>query len=332
MKINEIRNITPKYFDILEEKISAKFLQSKKISVSFNKSESTESLWKKHNKAIIELKICDEEPEQSLIDLKIEIANRIFSHCHLCERKCLVDRNKNSGICNTMNARISSEFLHFGEESILVPSHTIFFSGCTFKCVFCQNWDISQKSNGFYFKTNEFLEIINKRYNEGARNINWVGGDPTSNLLYILKVLRKLDVNIPQIWNSNMYCSKQTMKLLNGLIDLYLTDFKYGNNNCASRLSIVDKYVETIKRNHKLAYNNGEMIVRHLVLPNHTKCCSEKILKWIKSEIPNVAVNIMDQYRPEYLAYKYQDISRRLSEYEYNHVRNYAEKIDIYIM
>jgi putative pyruvate formate lyase activating enzyme len=132
----------------------------------------------------------------------------------------LVDREKTSGKCNARRARITSEFLHLGEETVLIPSHTIFFSGCTFQCVFCQNWDISQKISGFYVEPEKLASIIIKRRSEGARNVNWVGGDPTPNLPYILKVLKELTVNVPQIWNSNMYCSKETMNLLNGIIDV----------------------------------------------------------------------------------------------------------------
>ena len=332
MKISEVRNILPKYFDVLEENLSVQYIQCKYIPVSFCSSDSTDSLWRKHDSAIEKTNVCDLQPKQSLMDLKIEIANRIFHSCCFCERRCKIDREKNSGKCNTMKARITSEFLHLGEEAILVPSHTIFFSGCTFQCVFCQNWDISQKISGFYVDPEKLTNIIVKRKNEGAKNVNWVGGDPTPNLLYILNVLKRLNINIPQIWNSNMYCSKETMNLLKGVIDLYLTDFKFGNDDCAKRLSNVDSYTQIIKRNHRMAYNQGEIIVRHLILPNHIICCSEKILKWIKEEISDVAVNLMTQYRPKYHAYKYDDIRRCLSEEEYTQVKNFAEKLKTHLL
>jgi len=137
-------------------------------------------------------------------------------------------------------------------------------------------------------------------------------------------------VNIPQVWNSNMYCSDETMKLLNGVIDLYLTDFKYGNDVCARRLSKVDNYLEIIKRNHKIAYENGEMIIRHLVMPNHIDCCSKPIIKWISENLPNAVVNIMEQYRPEYKAYEHKEISRAVSLAEVLQVKEYADKLGIH--
>jgi len=129
-----------------------------------------------------------------------------------------------------------------------------------------------------------------------------------------------------------MYCSKESMKLLNGIIDVYLTDFKFGNDDCAKRLSKVDNYIHVIKRNHKIAYQQGEIIVRHLILPNHVICCSKHILEWISNEIPETAVNVMDQYRPEHSAYKYTDLKRSILREEYIQVKDFAEKLKIYMI
>ena len=212
----------------------------------------------------------------------------------------------------------------------MVPSHTIFFSGCTFHCVFCQNWDISQFNTGLYVEPLKLASVIAERKAQGSRNVNWVGGDPTPNVLYILQTLKELNVNIPQVWNSNMYCSVETMKLLQGVIDVYLTDFKYGNDRCAKRLSKVENYLEVVERNHKTAYSNGEVIVRHLVMPNHVECCSKPIIRWISENIPECVVNIMAQYRPEYHAYEYDDISRHVSAEEVLEVKEYADELNIH--
>ncbi len=318
------------YFGILKEKRKAKYLRCKTVSVYFKNKESTDNLWKKHDESIKSFKIKDIEPKQSLLKLKIELASRIFENCTFCERRCNVNRNMKSGNCGVKQTGITSEFLHTGEEKVLVPSHTIFFSGCTFHCVFCQNWDISQDSCGIYIEPEKLVNVISYRNRQGSRNINWVGGDPTPNLFYILKVLDICKENIPQIWNSNMYCSSETMKLLNGVIDLYLTDFKYGNDKCATRLSKVDNYLEVVKRNHKIAYENSEMIIRHLVMPNHIYCCSKPIIDWISRNLPNACVNIMAQYRPEYHACDYDDISRHVSIEEFSQVKDYADKLKIH--
>ena len=327
--IMNVRNIFPKYFDILEENGIARYIQCKNVSVNFRKIDTTDLLWKKHDTAILNMKICDIEPEQSLLDLKTELASRMFRKCTFCEIRCNVDRTKVSGNCGVKQSTIASEFLHYGEESLLVPSYTVFFSGCTFHCVFCQNWDISQRNTGIFVKPQRLAKMISERKNQGARNVNWVGGDPTPNVLYILETLKNCEINLPQIWNSNMYCSHETIKLLNGVIDLYLTDFKYGNDECAQRLSKVDDYTDIIKRNHIIVEKNGEMIIRHLVMPNHIECCSKSILLWIADKIPNIPVNIMGQYHPDYFAKNYQDISCSISIDDIRSVEDIAKKLRI---
>jgi len=324
------RSIFPRYYGILEENEIAKYIQCKHVSVDFNIGEKTNLLFKKHDVAIRNNKLCEIESEKSLLDLKIELASNLYKKCCFCERRCNIDREKKSGYCGIRQSYIASEFLHFGEENFLVPSYTVFFSGCTFNCVFCQNWDISQKSKvGILINPDKIAEMIINKKNMGARNVNWVGGDPTPNIVYILNTLKHCDVNIPQIWNSNMYCSKEALTLLNGVIDFYLTDFKYGNNKCAKRLSKVDNYLEIVSRNHKIVEKNGEMIIRHLVMPNHIECCSKPILKWIADNIPDIPVNIMGQYHPEFLAENYSDISGFVSIEEFKDVRDTAEKLGL---
>ncbi len=317
------------YFEILNKSKNAKYLDCKQVPVDFKITDSIKSLWKIHDDSLNKFRIEDKNPKKSLLDLKMELASRIFKNCSFCERRCNVDRNKKSGKCGVTKPKITSEFLHTGEERVLVPSHTIFFSGCTFHCVFCQNWDISQESCGIYIEPENLVKVISYRKMQGSRNVNWVGGDPTPNILYILEVLSICKDNIAQIWNSNMYCSTETMKLLNGIVDLYLTDFKYGNNDCAKRLSKVDSYIEVVKRNHKYSYENAEMIIRHLVMPNHVECCSKPIIEWISKNLPNACVNIMAQYRPEYQAKDYDDISRHISNDEFLQVKEYADKLKL---
>lgn len=330
--MNQIRDIFQNYFNILEGNGISKYIISKHIPVEFDNSESTKDLWKKHYNYLKNHKVSDNEVEQSLLDLKIEIANRIFRDCIFCERRCHVDRRKVPGKCKVQESRIASEFLHIGEEKILIPSYTIFFSGCTFNCVFCQNWDISQRISGEYINPQEIAKVISIRRNQGAKNVNWVGGDPTSNLLYILNVLKHCDENIPQVWNSNMYCSEETMNLLYGIIDLYLTDFKYGNDECAKRLSKVDNYFNITSRNHKIAYNQAGIIIRHLVLPNHIECCSKPILQWIQKNSPFVAINVMAQYMPEFQAHNYVEIAKPVSLEEYLEVKNYAKNLNLVLI
>jgi putative pyruvate formate lyase activating enzyme len=261
----------------------------------------------------------------------IEKAEEIYMSCRFCEHRCGIDRREKLGRCRARLGSIASHFFHYGEEEMLVPSYTIFFSGCTFGCVYCQNYDISQYQAGVYIEPERMAWIIDGIFGR-ARNVNWVGGDPTPHLLYILKVLKKCSANLPQIWNSNMYCSLETMDILKHVIDVYLTDFKYGNDRCAEKLSKVKNYWEIITRNHEIAYRQGEMIIRHLVLPNHVECCSLPVLEWIAENTPDAVVNVMDQYYPTYKAFEYEEINRRISSEEYKKAYEYAKKLGLNVL
>jgi len=264
----------------------------------------------------------------SSLSAKIKNANEILRNCHFCERRCGVNRLEyETGYCGVKAvSRYASEFLHYGEEPELVPSHTIFFTGCTFSCVYCQNWDISTApTSGTLVLPEKMAEVIGARKHQSARNVNFVGGEPTPHLHTILQIMDKCDVNTPMIWNSNMYCSKEAMKLLGGVIDIYLADFRYGNDECAKKYSNVNNYWNITARNFLLAHKDAEVIVRHLVLPAHLECCTKPIVRWIAKHMPNVRFNLMFQYTPHYKAEQYPEINRRLS---YNEKKRALEIVE----
>jgi len=323
------------YYAIMNNKQLSRSQIASMIEAENNNDEA--SLWKEHEhlrkkfnhiyqeqSSINELK-----PIFSYFDLKVKIAELMFHHCQICEKACKIDRSHEKGECGVNDSLIASEFLHLGEELPLVPSHTIFFSGCNFRCVYCQNWDISQQpSVGISLSEKKLAKRIDQMRKEGSRNVNFVGGDPTPNLPYILRTILLVKENIPVVWNSNMYLSSEAIKLLDGFTDLYLTDFKYGNNQCAFRLSKVSNYMEIVGRNHLIAWQAGDMIIRHLVLPNHVECCSKPLLRWIAENISNrVVVNIMGQYHPVYRAINHPDISRIPLNKEVSTVFNYAKDL-----
>ena len=340
------------YYEVMSDKKPAKFLICKRIRCETDPSKLTTSeLWSLHEelskvfdevwKGIDneEMKLEElEKPRFSFLDLKIELVKRIITECHLCEHRCKVNRLAGQkGFCRLDDKTyVHSWFHHYGEEAPLVPSGTIFYGSCNFRCVFCQNWEISQENplGGIEVSPKELALMQKELRKKGARNINHVGGEPTPNLHTILESLKYLNVNVPQLWNSNMYCSLETMKLLREIIDIWLPDFKYGNNECAKRLSGIDMYWEVVTRNLKIAAESAPMIIRHLVLPNHVDCCTKPVLRWIAENIKDkVLVNIMEQYRPEWLVAKYPskwpDIGRRPSMKEMNEAYEYAEKLGI---
>ncbi len=331
--MNDAKAVLPRYYRILEDQEEPFYLKCKRIDVDVDLNTSLEQLWEAHDNALQKLKnqqIEDDIQPLSLLDLKAEIAKRILKNCTLCERQCGVNRiKKEKGYCKVTDSRVASEFTHWGEEPELTPSHTIFFAGCTFSCVFCQNWDISQNpKNGRIISPKRVAEIIERR-SESTKNTNWVGGDPTSNLPFILETLRLCNVKQAQVWNSNMYLTKESLKLLDGVIDLYLTDFKYGNDVCAKRLSNAENYWGVITRNHRIARDQCELIIRHLVLPNHFECCTKPVLTWIANNLESVRVNVMNQYHPDYNAHEYEDLKRRLTRREFSQAYELAEKLGL---
>jgi putative pyruvate formate lyase activating enzyme len=266
----------------------------------------------------------------NLLGLKTELARRLGAQCQLCERLCTADReNGQAGTCGVLEARVSSSFLHRGEERELVPSHTIFFSGCNLECQFCQNSDISRSPLSGKVMSPEAVGEIIKLEEHSSRNVNWVGGDPIPNVPFILETLRDLETKRPrpQVFNSNMYMTERTLALLDGVVDVYLTDFKYGNDVCASRLSKVDGYFGVVSRNHAQAARQAELLVRHLVMPNHVECCSIPLMNWLREEIGPVRLNVMEQYRPVYRAREHRDIDRRPTTAEYLKAYGHAEKL-----
>ncbi|KYK29124.1 MAG: radical SAM protein [Theionarchaea archaeon DG-70-1] len=311
------------YNAILKKERLPHYLVTRDTFIEADVNDSLEGLWSAHEKK--------EEGTTSLLDLKIEIANRIFTHCEFCERRCGVNRPEQVGNCQVQEPRVASEFAHYGEESVLVPSHTIFFMGCNFHCVHCQNWDISQivKGGGRWIPPKQLAKLIEHRH---LRNMNFVGGDPTPNLNYILEVLKECSAKIPVVWNSNMYLTEESMQLLDGITDLYLTDFKYGTNECAEELSKVKNYFDIVSRNHLLAEKNADVIIRHLVLPSHLECCTYPILKWISENLKKSVVNIMFQYRPEYKAMENPRIDRYLTYEEKKRALDITEEFHIHLI
>jgi len=352
------------YRAVMLDRRPAKFMICKHVGLDEEPSVLSgldeQELWRLHDRAVREFekvfeRVRDgllelgelEPPCLSLLHLKVELAKRMLKACRFCVRRCRANRAEGQrGFCGLgREARVSTWFHHFGEEAPLLGggghpvggSGTIFFTSCNLRCVFCQNYDISfYPENGVVVDGRRLAAIAAELRRERAANINFVGGEPTPNLHVILASMEHLDVNVPMLWNSNMLCSEEAMRLLIHVIDIWLPDFKFGNNACAERLTAggVD-YVSTVLANHKLAVENGDMIIRHLVMPNHVDCCTKPVLDMIARELgpERVLVNIMGQYRPEHLVArwpeKWPDIARRPSAKEMREAFEYARGLGL---
>ena len=337
------------YYLVMKKVKPPKYLIAKHITIDRPDNNNIEDLFKLHNKARRDfLRLYNEiregrttlsgldKPEYSFLDLKIDIANEIIKSCGLCEWNCNVNRYEGKrGVCGLDRySYVGSAFLHFCEEAPLVPSGTIFFTGCSLKCVFCQNWDISQNPDaGVKVTPKQLAEIAIELAERGAKNINYVGGNPDQDIHNVIESLRYMDTWIPLLWNSNMYMTPQALDLLLDIIDIWLPDFKWWDEDHAFRYSRIKRYRQVVTRNLKTVYDYGsDIIIRHLIMPNHVECCTYPILEWIAINTPRVLVNIMDQYRPEYKARydeRFREISRRVTRDEVSKAYKYAEKLDI---
>jgi putative pyruvate formate lyase activating enzyme len=311
----------------------AKFVIAKRLSAKFSSKDSLEQLWIIHNQLTDEYSRLEQQvdsnptsleqlatPEKSYLDLKIAIASRILEKCCFCTRRCGFNRLKGElGWCRCgSQISVSSMFEHMGEEPELVPSGTVFTMGCTMRCKHCQNWTISQWfEEGEFYTTERLAKAVEHLRKGGCRNANLVGGDPTPWLAHWLETFKQVNVSVPVVWNSNSYYSEESAKLLAGFVDVYLLDFKYGNDECAERVSEAPHYWEVCTRNHLYGRKYGELLIRVLVLPGHLDCCVKPILNWIAQNLGTwVRVNVMFQYRPEWRANEIPELRRRLTRDE----------------
>ena len=331
-----------RYFDVMHNKKTSKFMIAKKLPAEFDKKASLETLWKEHEERTEEFCKIENEidtdkkfhelptPAKSYFDLKIEIAKRMLKHCHFCNRRCGINRFAGElGYCKCGDTMVvSSIFAHMGEEPELVPSGTIFTMGCTIRCHHCQNWTISQwMEPGTECKPIEMAMDVERLRLSGCRNVNLVGGEPTPWLEQWLETFKRVSVNVPVVWNSNAYYRPETAHLLAGFADIYLLDFKYGPADCAERISNAPDYWKVCTHNHLAAKKHGELIIRVLVLPNHLECCTKPTLNWIAENLgAETRVNLLFQYRPEWCAHEIPELRRRLTKDEMEKAVQLAEK------
>lgn len=270
----------------------------------------------------------------------------IFRECRCCPRRCGVDRIEGQvGVCSsTAKLKVASYGPHFGEERPLVGrrgSGTIFFSNCNLLCCFCQNWQINHRGDGDYRTHRELAEMMLRLQRYGCHNINLV--TPTHVVPHIVKALRIAIVRglrIPLVYNTGGYDSIEIIRKLDGVVDIYLPDFKYQDGEAAARYSSgADDYpevaAEVIKEMNRqvgrlVADERGVaergLIIRHLVMPNNI-AGTDRFVRWVAEELStDTYVNIMAQFRPEHRAFDIPEISRRITDEEWRQALAWARE------
>ena len=263
--------------------------------------------------------------------------------CNACPRKCNVERNIGEfsrGFCKMpYNAVLAKASLHLWEEPVISGergSGAIFFSGCNLRCVFCQNFEISHENFGKQVSKSEFIDIVKNLENQGAHTINLV--NPTHFVPFIKEALCEYRPSVPVVYNTGGYDDVESIRSLDGLIDVYLPDLKYFDCDVSKKYSNAENYFEkaskaVLEMNRqvgKSVIKDGIMqkglIIRHLVLPKNTDQ-SIKLLRWIKDNLPiGTYISLMSQYVP-YVKTEYKELNRRIVTAEYQKVIDEFERL-----
>ena len=266
-------------------------------------------------------------------------------NCNLCPRNCLVDRDKCLGYCGAPSEMVIARYsLHKWEEPVIsgeFGSGTIFFSYCNLRCCYCQNYEISELHKGRVVSVEEFSEICLELQEKGASNINLV--TPT---MFVHKIKEGLllacskGLKIPVVYNTSSYENVDTIKLLDGLVDIYLADLKYYSDELGEKYSKCSNYFkyasscidEMVRQVGDNIYENGLLkkgvIVRHLVLPGNIED-SKKIMKYLYDKYQNnIVISIMNQYTPV-RKLEYTELNRNITDSEYDEIINYAYDLGI---
>ncbi|MBQ0099151.1 MAG: radical SAM protein [Firmicutes bacterium] len=261
--------------------------------------------------------------------------------CSLCPNKCKIDKNIEKGLCGTdNNIRIAKFYLHKFEEPCISGengSGTIFFSGCSLKCVFCQNYEVSRATRGKIISVSELVDIFKKLEDMGAENINLV--TPTHYSNKIIEALSIYKPKIPVVYNTHGYETIENLKEIDKFIDIYLPDIKYHDSAVSKRYSgkenyfgIASKAIEFMVNKPIIFDQKGIMksgtIVRHLVLPMNT-LDSKKILDWFSTIKDKAYINVMSQYTPFGNIGAFPELKRKITKREYETVIDYAISLGI---
>lgn len=282
-----------------------------------------------------------------MLEYICDIMNEMLSKCKLCPRNCLVNRNKGGlGFCKAGNKiKIAKAYLHMWEEPCISGkngSGTIFFSNCNLRCIFCQNYYISREDNGVEIDIDRFSDICLDLQKQGAENINLV--TPTHFVPLIIdgiKLAKSRGLTLPIVYNSSGYENVDTIKALDGIVDIYLPDLKYYNDSYALKYSNCKEYFkyaskvidEMVRQKPKCIFDKNGIIksgvvVRHLLLPK-MELDSKKIIKYLYDKYGNnIYISIMNQYTPIGKC-KYAELNDKVNNSVYEEIIDYAWNIGI---
>jgi putative pyruvate formate lyase activating enzyme len=262
-------------------------------------------------------------------------AREALGNCHLCEHHCGVNRLAGkTGLCHAdAEARFFCFHLDVAEDPELIPTFAIALSGCNLRCDFCITGASSWNAGvGAGFSPAEMARQATRALAEGARSVMLLGGEPTIHLPAALEFAAEMTSDATLVWKTNAYTSAEARELLQGVFDVWVADFKFGNDACALRLARVPDYVQAVRQNLVWAYENTTLIVRHLLMPGHLECCWKPVAEWLAARLPGVKVSLRDGFWPAWHAARHPELRGALSLNENRRARDIAAALGLNLL
>lgn len=273
---------------------------------------------------------------------RLPLARAALADCHLCAHHCGVNRLAGKrGLCKAgTQARVFSAQVEVADELELIPTFAIALSGCDLRCAFCITGEASWNPRvGEEFSAEELAAEASVALANGARTVMILGGEPTIHLPTVLEIVAALPDDAKLVWKTNAHATAEARALLDGLFDVWLADYKFGNDYCARRIARVSDYTRIVQenlrwvaggqesearsqksdaeiKNSKFRIQHSELIVRHLLLPGHVECCWRPIAAWLAAEMPGVKVSLRSEYFPAWQASRHVEMRGTVSESE----------------
>ena len=262
-------------------------------------------------------------------------ARAALADCHLCAHHCGVNRLAGElGRCHAgPTARAFSAQVEVGDELELIPTFAIALSGCDLRCDFCLTGDASWNPRaGEPLRPDLLARRAGAALAGGARTVMLLGGEPTVHLPAALDIVAALPATAKLVWKTNAHASAQAREWLDGMFDVWLADYKFGNDTCAERLAKVQNYGATVRENLLWASRHSELIVRHLLMPGHLDCCWRPVAEWLAAELPGVKVSLRPTFWPAWRAARHPELRRTLPALQTKQASKLAEALGLHLI
>lgn len=259
-------------------------------------------------------------------------ARAMLADCRFCAHDCGVNRlTGETGLCRAgAETRFFSAQSEVSDELELIPTYAIALSGCDLRCDFCitgaESWN-PRAGHGFDAVT--MATRAEAALQNGARTIMVLGGEPTIHLPAALELVSLLPDSAKLVWKTNAHGAAQARELLDGIFDVWLADFKFGNDDCAQRMAKVADYIQVVQENLLWADEHGELIVRHLLMPGHVECCWRPVAEWLAENLPGVKVNLRSGFWPAWQARRHAELRQPILKSEIDQAFTLAQKLHL---